>query len=57
MESSEALDTVRERLRNDIRTTLKRNGLDVADDIWVEILVTELAEDGMFYIEKVIADE
>lgn len=58
MESVEAaLDTIRTRLKSDMRTTLRRNGMDVADDTWLNIIIDELADDAMFYVEKVIVDD
>jgi len=45
---------IEERLRRDMLTTLKRNGLNVADDVWVNILVEELTRDAMHQVELLL---
>lgn len=55
--TEQTLDTMRTRMKADMRTTLHRNGMNVADETWLNIIVDELADDGMFYVEKVISGD
>lgn len=57
--SDEHVKTIRERMRNDIRVTLDGHGVDpdIYDSIsqW-EGLLDDLVADGMYPLEKVLAD-
>ena len=51
--TEERLNDLRTRMRNDMRATLRRNGMDVAEEAWLNILVDELADDGMHQVVHV----
>jgi len=56
MSTDDHAQTIEDQMRADMMKTLHRNGLDVAEQTWLDIIVDELVADGMHHVTALLTD-